>query len=333
MNIVLVPYTRWRHLVMALWCGGAGLLAWFLVLSLCIVGGPKWPMEWDGPLLLSTIAAFVAGASVLGEGNLSRRPMLQRLGRTGAAMALALGNTLLWYWVWTLLVPYIMPSQWHEDAADLSLVSLRYRIGALFMAGMSTGIAGAVVRKLENVVSHIAGGVSSAVAAGATWHVLGANFQGLTDLYLASASLGLVWGLLYGLITWPVPDSLYAGWIRVLAGQRVGRRIPIPAADGAPKERFVGHFPRGLDLFLPVEGGVTEMHVSVAVDAQGRYVARGLAQAPTVVRRFLERIDLRYDPRRPAPLETRLSSGDRIQMGQGPQQSELEFLMLPREES
>lgn len=332
MNIFLVPYTRWRHLLMGLWCGGAGLIAWFLVLSASIIGGPKWPPEWDGPMLLGSIAAAVAGASILGEDNLYRRPLLKRLSRTAAVMAIALANTLLWYWMWTMLVPVVMPAQWQEDAADPSLVSLRYRMGALFMAGMSTGIAGAVVRRMTNFVSHIAGGVTSALAGGMAWHVLGANFQGLTDLYLASASLGLVWGMLYGFITWPIPDELYAGWIRVLSPSRYGRRIPIPAVEAGPKERFVGHFPRGLDLFLPVEEGVMEMHVSIAVDAKGRYSARGLSLAPTVVRRFLERIDLRYDARRPAPLETQLNSGDRIVLGQGEQKAELEFLMLPKEE-
>ena len=75
-----------------------------------------------------------------------------------------------------------------------------------------------------------------------------------------------------------------------------------------------------------------EMHLSVAVDDQHRYFARGLSLAPTTVRRFLERVDLSYDPSRPAPLETRLSSGDRIMLGNGARVAELEFLMLPREE-
>ena len=36
--------------------------------------------------------------------------------------------------------------------------------------------------------------------------------------------------------------------------------------------------------------------------------------------------------RRPAPLETRLASGDRIELGAGEDQAEVEFIMLPREE-
>lgn len=332
MNIFLVPYTRWRHLIMALWCGAFGLLAWWCVLSLTVVGGPKWPQNWDGPMLLGTIAAFVSAGSILGEDNLRRRPMLLRLGRTVLAAVIAGGNTLLWYWLWSLIMPMVLPDAWQTDAADPSLVSLRYRLGAFVMAGFSTGVAGTAVRRLQHFVSHVAGGITAGLAAGVVWHVLGEYFLGLTDLYLASAAMGLTWGFLYGLITWPVPDELYAGWVRVLSSTRFGRRIPVPAPNADPQERFVGHFPRGLDLFLPIDDGVMEMHVSVAVDSKGRYSARGLSLQPTMVRRFLERIDLRYDPRRPAPLETRLTSGDRIILGQGAQQTELEFLMLPREE-
>jgi hypothetical protein len=123
---------------------------------------------------------------------------------------------------------------------------------------------------------------------------------------------------------------LYAGWLRVMSWNRYSRRIPVDALDGAPTERFVGHFTRGLDLFLPVEDAVMEMHLSVAVDEKQRYSARGLSLQPTRVQRFLERINLQYDPRRPAPLQTRLSSGDRIELGDSG--TELEFVMLPKEE-
>ncbi|MDP6933151.1 MAG: hypothetical protein QGG40_09555, partial [Myxococcota bacterium] len=125
---------------------------------------------------------------------------------------------------------------------------------------------------------------------------------------------------------------LYAGWLRLLSQTRFAHRIPVDAPEGGPKERFVGHFPRGLDLFMPAQEGVLEMHLSVAVDQEQRYSARGLTLAPTVVQRFLEKVDIRYDPRRPAPLQTRLRSGDRIVLGEGPNQGIVEFVMLPREE-
>lgn len=332
MNIFLLPYTRSRHLAMALWCGGFGLMAWWVVLSLTLIGGPKWQPHWDGPILLGTVAAFVAGASILGEDNLRRRPLHQRAVRLALTIAIAVANTLLWYWGWQLIASKLIPAELAVDAGDASLVSLRYRAGAFFMAGLSTGLAGTFVRRFDSFISHVAGGITAGLAAGAAWHVLSSKFQGLTDLYLAGAGMGFTWGFLYGLITWPIPDDLYAGWIRVLSATRFGRRIPVDDPQGTPKERFVGHFPRGLDLFLPIEDGVLEMHVSVANDGKGRYTARGLSLAPTRVRRFLERVDLRYDPHRPAPLETKLASGDRIILGEGAHQAELEFLMLPKEE-
>ena len=118
----------------------------------------------------------------------------------------------------------------------------------------------------------------------------------------------------------------------MLTPNRFGRRIPIDAPERTAKERFVGHFPRGLDLFLPVDDGVQELHLSVTVDDKQRYTARGLSQHPTMVRRMLQRIDLRYDPRRPTPVETSLSSGDRIILGEGETRSEVEFILLPKEE-
>jgi len=47
----------------------------------------------------------------------------------------------------------------------------------------------------------------------------------------------------------------------------------------------------------------------------------------------LERVDLRYDPRRPAPLETDLRMEDRVFLGAGAAQTEVEFLLLPKEET
>ena len=86
------------------------------------------------------------------------------------------------------------------------------------------------------------------------------------------------------------------------------------------------------DQVKGAQDGVLELHVSVMVNAKQEYRARGLTLAPTTVRRFLERVDLRYDPKRPAPLETELSSGDRILCGPPDNPSVLEFLMLPKEE-
>jgi hypothetical protein len=149
-------------------------------------------------------------------------------------------------------------------------------------------------------------------------------------LYWAGAASSLFFGFIFGFCTWAIPDSLYAGWLRVLSHNRFGHRVPIDAKQGGAKERFVGHYPNGLDLFLPYEDGVMELHVSVFVDSNQNYFIRGLSQQNTGVKRFLERFQLDYNELQPAPYETKVSSGDRIRIGDG---TEIEFIMLPREES
>lgn len=331
MNIFLIPYTPLRHLSMALWCGGVGVLAWWLALSWVVLVGPSWTPEWDGPILMCTVASAIAGANVLGEGNLERLPMLKRLARTALAMALTAGFSMMWYWIWhKLALAILFSGDMERDALDPSLVSLRYRIGAFMMAGVSCGLGPMIVRKAEGWATHLMAGIAAGLATSASWYLM--TYIVDTDLYRAGAVLGLSFGFAYGFMAWGIPDRYYAGWVRVLRGGRYGRRIPVDAPDGKPRERFVGHFPRGLDMFLPVEEQVLELHVSVAVDDKQNYKLRGLTLAPTLVRRFLEKLDLRYDPRRPAPLETKLSSGDRVLLGQGAQHAEIEFIMLPREE-
>ncbi len=366
LNIFLIPYTWLRHFAMALWCGVAGLLAWFAVLSLIVSGKVYWPPDADGPTLMVCVSAAVAMAAIAGEGSLRRLGPLGQLWRIALTGALSAFFTSIWYAFWHAMAGSLLFSgdQWAEDAADASLVSLTFRIGAFAMGGLGSGCAVLMLRIIDGVsgealrrraakkrqesglapiphiprtnpsfLSHLAGGLAAGLAAGMCWHLLGSGYEYFSgDLYLAGAGMGLAWGFTFGLLTWTVPDELYAGWVRVLSDYRYGRRIPVDALDGSAKERFVGHFPRGLDLYLPAETAVSELHVSVAVDGKRQYKARGLTLQPTLVRRFLERINLRYDPQRPAPLETRLSSGDRIFLGEGDQQTELEFIMLPREE-
>jgi hypothetical protein len=361
MNVFLVPYAWTRHFAVGVFCAGAGVLAWWLLLGATIAFAPAWAPSWDGALLLGGISAAVAGASVLAESLLRRRALPWLLLSTLGATALSGALAVLFYEAWVaFLAPQVLaplfafaidslgiftgkggselaPSQVKDlaaavgpDAADPFLVSLRYRLGAFVLAGVATAIGPLATRKAAGLLVHLATGMVVGLLSGAVWYLFGAVFG--TDLHLAGAALGLCWGLLFGLFGWGIPDTLYAGWLRVLSADRFGRRIPIDAADGLAKERFVGHYPRGMDIFLPPSAAVSELHVSVAVDAKQRYVARGLTLLPTWVRRFLERVDLRYDPRRPAPLETVLSSGDRIVLGDGPEHAELEFLMLPREE-
>jgi hypothetical protein len=190
-----------------------------------------------------------------------------------------------------------------------------------------------LVRRFRGGLAHLFGGVLAGLVGALVWYVAGnPGWPVGKDLFLAGAFGATAFGFTFGLFTWGVPEELYTGWMRVLTVTRHARRIPINGADGQPRERFVGHFPRGLDLFLPATDGVMELHVSVLVNRRGEFRARGLTLQPTSVRRFLERVDLSYDRTRPAPLETRLASGDRLVMGPKGHETVVEFVMLPREE-
>jgi hypothetical protein len=210
------------------------------------------------------------------------------------------------------------------------LVTIRYRLGAFVLVGLATAMGPLSARRGKGAIQHLGAGLAAGLGAAAVWGLLH-MFQ-VRHLYLAGVGLVGAWGFIFGALAWAVPDSLYAGWIRVLSPHDFARRVPVDGQDGEPRERFVGHWPIGLDMYQPLDGGVYEMHISVAVDRNQRYKARGLSLAATGVKRFLEKVDLRYDARRPAPLETRLSSGDRIYMGEGDQHTIVEFVMLPREE-
>jgi len=340
LNIFLLPYTWLRHLSMAFWCASAGLMSWWGVLTLLVVFNVDWPPTWDGPILMTTVSMAVCVASVLGESNLRRLPIWNRALKVLLAAGISGLVTLVYYNIWHGLVGVILSEAMLRDAQDPSLVSLTFRVGAFAMGGLGCGTGALVVRKFSEPISHLAGGLAAGLMAGCAWFLAGLPTSDTAygvlapqrDLFLAGAAMGITWGFMYGLLTWSIPDELYVGWLRVLTPRRFGRRIPIDAPDRSPRERFVGHFPRGLDLFLPVEDGVQELHFSVTVDDKQRYTARGLSQYPTLVKRLLQRVDLRYDPRRPTPVETSLSSGDRIVLGEGDQHAEIEFILLPKEE-
>jgi hypothetical protein len=333
-NIFLIPYTWMRHLSVAFVCAAAGLIAWWLVLSAAVLL-PVWTVDWDGCVYLATLCAFTGGASTLCEASLRRESVVKRVGKTvGSAMVSGILATL-GYWAWHAAVgPLILSDQAAADLTEPTLVSLRYRLAAFALAGMQAGVGPLVFRRLKGFFAHIGAGLVAGLAAAAAWYAFGYSkfILGFSDNYFASAMGAMVFGGVFGLFAWGIPDSLYAGWVRVVSETRHGRRIPVDAPDGNPRERFIGHFPRGLDLFLPAEEGVTELHVSLMVNRRQEYRGRGLTLKPTLVRRFLERIDLRYDARRPAPLETKLSSGDRFVLGDPKDPTVLEFVMLPREE-
>jgi hypothetical protein len=333
-NIFLVPYTWMRHVNVALVCGGAGLLAWWLVLA-ATMRLMWWGEAGDGPVFLGAVASFTAGSSMLAEHALRRDELWKRVVFPLLAALLALAFSEASWWTWNNISgPLLFSGDAAEDLGDPSLVALRYRIVPFFMTGIATGVGCVVARKGAGFFTQLGAGVAAGLVAAAVWYV--GAYSGWTlgrsDLYLASAGAAFSFAAVFGLGAWGIPDSLYAGWIRVVTERRHGRRIPVDPPDGTTRERFVGHFPRGLDLFLPHEDGVLELHVSVLVDKNQVYRLRGLTLAPTRVARFLESIDLRYDPRRAAPLETRLQSGDRVFLGKGKEQTVVEFLMLPKEE-
>lgn len=329
MNIFLIPYTPFRHTAVAIVCAALCVIAWWLVLALAW-SGPPWSAAWDGPIFLGSLAAAAGGGSVVAEGTLRRWPIWRRLVFGLIGMLSAAAFALLFFTLWSAALG---PAVLGPELGDPSLVSLRFRIIGWLGAGFGAGLGPMFVRRFKEALPHLVGGLVAGFVGALVWYLFGYKPYNLgADLFLASALASCAFGFTYGLFTWGVPEELYAGWLRVLTVNRHARRIPINGPDDATRERFVGHFPRGLDLFLPAEDGVLELHVSVLLNRRGEFRARGLTLQPTSVQRFMERVDLSYDKRRPAPLDTRLFSGDRIVMGPPGQATVVEFLMLPREE-
>jgi hypothetical protein len=337
-NIFLIPHTLARHVAVGLVVGGAGLLGWWGFVQYVVWLGPTvqfWgllpSLGAEGPWLLGLVAGAIAGASVLAEQSLYRAPLWRRIALPIAAAAAAFGLTVIGYTVTQFVHRYLLTGEdLRPIASDPSVVSLRFRVLSWLSAGSASGLAPVLVRRFQGFFSHFFGGLTSAGFGAFVWHVVA--YRWTDDLYLSAALGCFTWGLLHGLLVWPIPSSLYAGWVRVLSNNRYAWRVPVDHENGTPSERFIGHFPRGLDVYLPVEDGVAELHTSFVVDADHHYSVRGLSQQPTLVKRLLERIDLRYDPRRPAPLETPLHMEDRILMGPPGRVSEVEFLLLPKEE-
>lgn len=366
MNIYLIPYTGMRHLVMGWVLGATALLAWWWVMLLELQVSPAlyasfgftWSRGMQGPLYVGSLVSTIAAATLFAEAALRRRPLRWRFFYAALAAMLAFSLLMIGWGLITLFTPLFTGDATDELLRDPSLVTLRYRLGVWLSAGLAAGVAPFLIRWLHAAITrrwdwggrdgtgppaamswgelllafgaHAGGGLAAGAFAAAAWHVPGYYDAIEGDLYVSSAAAAFVFGAVHGLLVWAIPDDLYAGWIRVLSYERYGLRIPVPHTDGSPAERFVGHFPRGLDLYLPADRGVAELHASF-VKVEDRYTVRGLSIRPTIVKRWLERIDLRYDPRRPAPLETTLGSEDRVLMGDNGE-TEVEFLMLPKEE-
>lgn len=366
MNIFLIPHTSWRHLSVALFTGGATLLAWWAVLSWIVFLGPflhGTPFYWgqwaEGMMFLAIVSATGAAANLLAEGSLRRRDIKWRAIWVVLGFVLSFLLTIGTYLATRTLVSWMASTTFAHITADPNVVTLRYTIPTWGSAGVAMGLGAWIPRKFQRVIArtfgvgvdmtgapaasswsdrltslfhHLGAGVSGALLGAAIWHLFGHYPRIAGDLYTGAALGTFTWGTVFGLLAWPIPDELYAGWIRVLSAERYGLRIPIDHDDGTPAERFVGHFPRGLDLYAPAEHGVAELHTSFVVDEDHNYAVRGLTVLPTTLKRPLETVRLDYDPLRPAPLEHGLKMGDRILMGSGDTVSEVEFILLPKEE-
>lgn len=349
MNINMMPYHWSRHLTVALATAAATLLWWWVFLTFDVVLMPKAHMlvrqQFEGAWLLSGMAAAATFVSLYGESTLRREAIHWRLIWSLPAAFVAWLLTMIWVGLFELMTDFMHSSEffgWETLAGDYGLVSIRYRLACWLGAGFVAGLCPVLVRVGRTrklgiyLVEHLLGGVTAGLVGAAIWQFF--SYYGLawlgipTDLYYSTAFAALAFGFVHGLLCWGVPDSLYRGWIRVLTAYRYGYRVPIEKPAQGTGERFIGHYPRGLDINLPVEKGVAELHISIAA-TDSEYALRGLSQQPTNVKRFLESVDLRYDPRRPAPLETDLSQEDVITMGTGAAKTEIEFLLLPKDVS
>ncbi|MEN0068513.1 MAG: hypothetical protein AAGA48_40710 [Myxococcota bacterium] len=360
MTLHLLPYTVARHLAIGLQLGSAALVAWCIV-QLGIVAGTSWSYanfgvigwrELDGLVFLSALVIAVTFGSLALQGGLAGRSLRWRLGWGSVAAMIGAPGFALSHMLGSLLTEWLSSSSLLDDP---SLVTLRYHLLGWLLAGFWAGLGTVAARSLAtaaarryvwardgveaperrtwgerglSIFTHLGGGLAAGGFASAVWHAPG-HFALLGgDLYLPSAAASAVFGGICGMLFWGIPDTWYEGWLRVLTPTRFGLRVPISVDDTAA-ERFVGHYPRGLDLYLPEGEGLAELHCSVVVDKEGHYTVRGLSIMGTLVRRPLEVIDLRYDPARPAPLETTLRMEDRILLGED-EQSELEFVLLPK---
>jgi hypothetical protein len=347
MNINMMPYHWSRHLTIGLATGAATLVWWWVFLTLDVMAMPKIHLllrqQFEGAWLLAGVAGAATFVSLYGESTLRREAIHWRVIWSVPAAFVAWLLTMIWVGLFEFITDLMHVKEvfgWETLAGDYGLVSIRYRLACWLGAGFIAGLCPLAVRVARTrklglyILDHLAGGMTAGLVGAAIWQFF--SYYGLpligipTDLYYAAGFACLAFGLVHGLLCWGVPDSLYRGWIRVLSSYRFGYRVPIEKPEGMTGERFIGHYPRGLDINLPVEKGVAELHISIAATGD-EYAMRGLSQQPTNVKRFLESVDLRYDPKRPAPLETDLSQEDVITLGTGAAKTEVEFLLLPKD--
>lgn len=329
MNIFLIPYTWSRHLQFGIWSALCSLIAWWFYLLVLTQGGMVWSSGWDAFVTNALLCTSVVFANIWGEGALRRWSMRRRLWKLALGVGISMGITLLVTWSWAGLSLMFL-----EDIGSVHhVVALKYRWGNFMGTGVAVAIGVMSTEKWRGqpktfVLNYLLGGLFAGLTAGALWSI--SAYYWVQNLYWAGAILFVSFGFSFGWATRSIPDDLYVGWIRVLSGNRFGHRIPIDAKEKLPKERFVGAYPNGLDLFFPVESFVQPLHASVVHNpTKNTYTLRGLTQYHLKMVRMLEWAKLNYDPQSPVPMEVNLSNEDRVELGENVQ---VEFLILPREE-
>ncbi len=242
--------------------------------------------------------------------------------------------------------------------ADESMASLRSRASMWVATGMAAAYGAYFARRLRIRIDdlqtaweqdwmarpwpvpetpwgdfflHLGAGLAGGLAGACVWHTAGVNL--FYDYYLGFSLAAFTLGALVGGLPRGIPEQLFSGWIRVLSRRRFGVRVPIDDPTPAVTERFVGHYPLGLDLHLPAEDGVTEVHCSFRREPDGGYAVRGLSMAPTRLRRPGARADLMFPRNHPAPFAMSLEPEDLVVLGESDSPTVMEFIMLPREET
>lgn len=342
MTLPPVPWAR--HLWLPAATGAAGALGWWLSLQAVLWVG--LPAGLEGPAWLALVSCLVVGTALWADAVAVGRGVR----RVFVLVALCVPACALSVSVCAGAGTALAALAARGGALDqVGLVSLRGQILAFLLAGLGAGVWLAVGRLLPRLLArwwpdrsltdptaswvvameHGAAGLVAGAAWGGIWFVAGL-YEGLGgDLFAAAAVGSATFGVLLGALAGNAPDEAWTPWLRVRRGPRMGMRVPLIDEDGRVVERFVGHYPRGMDLFLPFASGASEVHVSVTVDQRGDVVVRGHSIAPTTLARFLEAVDLAYDPASPAPVEAVLSPGDVVRLGS----VELELLYLPRTRS
>ena len=325
MNIYLIPYTWVRHFQFAWWSSVCGLIVWWFFLLWVTVFGAFWSASWDAYVTCALLVNSVIWAQESGELSLRRQPLKQRVKRLSLAMLIGILSTLLIYWSWSLLSMMFL-----DNAGKIHhVVGLKYRLGDFISSGLSVSLSLLILqRSFKNGIVYVLGGIFAGLATGAAWSIT--SYYWFQNLYWAGALMFSSFGFFFGWAVRSIPPDLYVGWVRILNGSRFAHRIPIASSTQEPKERFLGSYPNGLDMYFPYNENVQELHVSIVHSpADGAYILRGLSQQHSKMKRLLEWAVLNYDAKSPQPNQVVLQNEDIIEVGPD---ITAEFLILPREE-